>query len=416
MGGLRARGGRYAASLLIASLLATIGDARGQEPPAWSMITPSVEATGFVQELPIEVLLTKLFLELELGGRPRSVVFDTGSPSVLSKPLATELGLEIIDTIQAVDANGTPVNHEVAVLDELRLGELRVRNIPVIVADLSKAPIASCLFDAVLGSEILQVCNWQIDVVGRTLTCADRLEDLPFIDGSASVPLRVFGYPFSPMVDTEFQSGMTSVAMLDTGSPEYVALTMAELEDLERTGAVERSAMVRGFGSAGESLGGVGQDQEAFLLSLSRLWIGNLELVDVVARTREEAPSLIGASLFEHYVVTLAYPSKRAFFHQSSEAPLRRTTFGFGPDFSPQEVTASFVWDGSPADMAGIHPGDKLSRIGDADLTTISEQNRCELVRDVLGSLDDEAPLRVEFEHEGNVMQVELTRQHALQR
>ncbi len=407
---------RYAASLIVATLLTPVGGARGQEMPDWTRIAPSIEATGFVERLPIEVLQTKLFLELELGGRPRSVVFDTGSPSVLSKPLATELGLEIIDTIQTLDANGVPIDNEVAVLDELRLGGLSVRNIPVIIADLSKAPIASCLFDVVLGSNILQVCNWQIDVAGRALTCADRLEDLPFIDESASVPIRVFGYPYSPILDTEFHSGMTSTAMFDTGSPEYVALTHRELEDLERTGAIERGALVRGFGSAGESLGGMGQDREAFLLSLSRLWIGDLELVDVVARSQQEAPTLIGASLLEHYVVTLAYPHKRAFFYKNSEAPLRRSSFGFGPDFDAQAVTASFVWEESPAYGAGIHPGDRLMRIGDSDLTAITQQNRCPVIRDVLESLDDDAMLRVDFEHEGAATTVELTRQPTLQR
>ena len=406
----------YAASLVVATLLATTSGARGQETPDWTRITPSIEATGFVERLPIEVRQTKLFLELEIGGHPRSVVFDTGSPSLLSKPLATELGLETIATIRTVDANGTRVDSEVAVLDKLRLGSLSVRNLPVIVADLSNAPIASCLFDAVLGSNILQVCNWQIDVARRTLTCADRLEDLPFIDESASVPLREFGYPYSPILDIEFHNGMTSTAMFDTGSPEYVALTRRELEDLERTGAIERSAMIRGFGSAGESLGGMGRDQEAFLLSLSRLWIGELELVDVVARTQQETPTLIGASLLEHYLVTLAYPHKRAFFYKNSEAPLRRTGFGFGPDFDAQMVTASFVWDESPAYRAGIRPDDRLMRIGDSDLTAITQQNRCPVIHDVLESLDGDATLRVDFQHEGAATTVELTRQPTLQR
>ncbi len=378
-------------------------------------IVPSVEGTGFVERLPIEVLQTKLILELELGGQPRAVVFDTGSPSVLSKSLATELGLEIIDTIQSIDANGTQVDTEVAVLEELRLGELSVRNIPVFVADLSRAPIASCLFDAALGSEILQICNWQIDVAGRTLTCADRLEDLQFIDGSSSAPLRLFDYPHTPHLDTEFVNGMTSTAMFDTGTPEYVVLASPELDDLERTGAVERGAMVRGFGS-GESLGGMGQDQEAFLLRLSRLWIGELELIDVVARTRPEVPTLLGAGLLEHYVVTLAYPRKRAYFYKRSEAPLRRTSFGFGPDFESTPVTTSFVWDGSPAHRAGIRPGDRLTQIGNSDLTAITEQNRCPVVRDVLESLDGDGALRVGFEHEGAVRTVELTREPALRR
>jgi hypothetical protein len=414
----RFRGHRalYAASLILAALLATIDGAYSQESPEWSTLIPTVEATGFVERLPIKVLQTKLFLELELGSRARSVVFNTGSPSVLSKPLATELGLEIIDTIQSVDANGTPIEHGVALLDELRLGELSVRNVPVIVADLSRAPIANCLFDAVLGSEIFQICNWQIDVAGQTLTCADRLEDLTFIDGSVSAPLRVLGYPYSPMLDTEFQNGMTSTALFDTGSPEYVGLTLPEFEDLERSGEFELSAMARGFGSSGESLGGMGQDEEAFLLSLSRLWIGDLELVDVVARTREEGPSLIGASLLENYIVTLAYPSRRAYFYQYSEAPLQRTSFGFGPDFDTQTITASFVWEESPAYGAGIRPGDRLMHIGDSDLTAITEQNRCTVVRDVLESLDDDAPLRVDFEREGTATTVELRRQLVLQR
>ena len=140
----------------------------------------------------------------------------------------------------------------------------------------------------------------------------------------------------------------------------------------------------------------MGGNQEAFRLSLSRLWIGELELVDVVARTRQEAPTLIGAGLLEHYLVTLAYPLKRAFFYKYSEAPLQRTGFGFGPDFGAPEVTASIVWDESAASAAGIRPGDRLTRIGDSDLTTITGANRCSIVRNVLESLDADPTLRVD--------------------
>jgi len=55
-------------------------------------------------------------------------------------------------------------------------------------------------------------------------------------------------------------------------------------------------------------------------------------------------------------------------------------------------------------------------RIGDSDLTAITEQNRCTVVRDVLESLDDDAPLRVDFEREGTATTVELRRQLVLQR
>src|SRR5690606_1999102 len=123
-------------------------------------------------DVPLEVLAGKLFVEVDLGGKPRRFVFDTGSPSMLSSLPAEELGMQSIDHRQGRDAHGAVIDTAIMQAD-IGLGDTLFRKVPVFVADFP--PSAACLFDGVLGSELLPLCAWQIDLPEARLRChADR--------------------------------------------------------------------------------------------------------------------------------------------------------------------------------------------------------------------------------------------------
>ena len=355
--------------------------------PAWVSEGPRVDRPSFSVDVPVDVLASMVLIDVEVGGKPRRFVFDTGSPSMMDAALADELGLEAIDRRQGHDAHGAVVDTRIVQAD-FDVGGVTFRKVPVFVAALPHT--ARCLFDGVLGSELLPLCAWQIDVQDRRLRCNPDVSQLAHVAGAAKLPLHDFGYPHAPILDVAFARNATSKALFDTGSPEYFAISPQDFEGARRNEGVERT--IHGHGSIGGSAGGVAPDKDQLSVVLSSLSVGELALGAVRAPLREVSPSLVGASLLQHFVVTLDQRHAAAYFDRYRDGPFDRGSFGFGLAFE-DGVRVSLVWDGSPAHQAGLRVGERLRSINGTETSSscegirramraVSESDRIVLERD----------------------------------
>tara|TARA_R110001599_G_C12267242_1_gene660985 strand:+ start:5610 stop:6080 length:471 start_codon:yes stop_codon:yes gene_type:complete len=145
-------------------------------------------------ELPLEILAKKLYVEIEIRGKPRRFVFDTGSPSMMTAALAEELGLEVVDTREGKNSHGTIIKSDIVQTD-IKLGGVVFKKVPMFAANFSATEMAQCLIgDGVLGSEILPLCAWQIDLSESVLRCNSDLRKLDHITSETKQRLYDFGY------------------------------------------------------------------------------------------------------------------------------------------------------------------------------------------------------------------------------
>lgn len=344
-------------SVLITLLLSTTQVSAQPGPPAWLKEGPRVDNEEFAFELPLQVIAGKLLVEIELGGKPRRFVFDTGSPSMMGKQLADELGLQTIDRRQGRDAHGTVVDTEI-VQGDLRLGEVEIRKVPIFVTEFPQA--ARCLFDGVLGSELLPLCAWQIDLPNAALRCDTDLQRLSHVQSAHRLQLHDFGYPHAPILDIQLARKASSKAMFDTGASDYFVISPPDLEGAQRNKGV--SGVVQGSGSLGTSAGGAAPDRPQQRVQLKSFGLGALDLGRIEAPLRESAPSLLGAALLEHFVITLDARSKSAYFDRYRDGPHVRAGFGFQLGFEPSPHV-SLVWDDSPAARAGLQVGQPIEAV-----------------------------------------------------
>lgn len=328
-----------------------------EQTPKWLEDGPYIEGHEISVELPLEVLANMLFVEVQLGGTSRRFLLDTGSVSMMDTDLAQELGLEIVDRRQSQDSHGAIIETDV-VQAELTLGAMTIHKVPVFVADFPKT--AKCLFDGVLGSEVLPLCAWQIDLPDSMLRCNSNINELDHVEGAKQQPLYNFGYPHAPILDIGLANDATSKALFDTGSPEYLAISPPDLDGARRNKGI--GPTVAGHGSLGGSLGGLAPEKDQLRVRLNALAIGAMRLGAVDAVLRETPPSLIGAPILEHFVVTLDTRAKSAWFDAYRDGPFMRPSYGLALAFE-EGVSVSLVWDDSPAAAAGLRVGHKLTSI-----------------------------------------------------
>ena len=114
--------------------------------------------------------------EAHVNDRPARLLLDTGaSHTVLATPSAERLGLRT--TPSAERAHGVGASHhatETAVLDELRLGAVRLRDVTVWTFDLSHvnhalAARGGAAVDGALGGDVLRPAEAVIDYARATL-------------------------------------------------------------------------------------------------------------------------------------------------------------------------------------------------------------------------------------------------------
>lgn len=359
-------------------------------PPQWVTEGPYVDARTFSLELPIELLASKIVVQIEVGDKPRHFVFDTGSPSIISASLAADLGLAVVDKQKGRDAHGAVVESDIVQAD-LVLGRVTFQKVPMFVADFSSSDAARCLIgDGVLGSEILPLCAWQIDLPNSMLRCNSRAKELDHVKGATKQRLYDFGYPHMPILDVRFADEAKSKAMFDTGSPEYFAISPADFEGAKQAGGI--GGTLSGFGSPGASLGGQAASAKQLQGELKTLSVGRVDLGPVFAVLRELSPSVIGAAILQHFVVTLDAASESAYFDQYREGPFAQESFGFSLAFDAG-ISIALVWDDSPASEAGLRAGQAVTAINGAP-TTFS----CDGIKSVLRAMSAET---IELEWEG---------------
>lgn len=328
--------------------------------PQWISDGPFIEERLASFEVPLKFFASKLYVEIEIGGKLRRFVVDTGSPSMVDTALAKDLELDVVGTSKGKDAHGVVVKSDV-VQTTIKLGGVSFHKVPMFLATFSASEAAKFLIgDGVLGSEVLALGAWQIDVKNSVLRFNTEVSRLPFIKNSKQSRLYDFGYPHAPIFDVQFAKKARSKAMFDTGSPTYFAISPDDFEGAKRGGGIGR--ILSGYGSSGSSLGGQAPNSDQLQAELKTLFLGEIALGRVGAIRRESSPSLIGAKLLEHFVVTFDSKSGVAYFTKYNDGPLADSSFGFSLAFN-EGISVALVWDKSAAAMAGLCPGMALTSI-----------------------------------------------------
>ena len=322
-----------------------------------------IERTAPVSGVPFQTRVRKFYLDASVNGETHEFIFDTGSPTVLSRQLADALGLEIVGRNTGRDANGTPVTMDFAIIDRLTLGDVTFTRVPVLIHDFSGLATGACLIDGgVIGSEILPGSAWRIDAAAGRLEIAESAAALAPLETVLSAPLHDFGYPHAPVLDYALGE-IADKALFDTGSEEEVVLFHEVADSRPARAHVVRGSVVTGQGSDGEGAGGRSENRELVRFSLEDLRIGEMSPGPVRATTRTVPPSLVGAGMTDRFIVTLDYPGA-AFTLSPRDVPApERVEPGFALAFAGEGVEVVQLFQGSPADEAGLRLGDRVTAI-----------------------------------------------------
>ncbi len=323
--------------------------------------------------VPVELTGDAIFVPTLVNGEPVWMILDTGATmSVLSTPVAEELGLVTAGTGAGVGAGGLG---EVGILqaESLAIGGLTFEGPTLASVDLSGyGRHFGREWGGILGYELFARTVVEMDYAESALTIYDPESYAPPepVPGSIEIlPLRVDAG--IPALEAEFD-GVRGFFALDLGNLNYTTVYRPAVEEygLQERYPDWRPQLVSGFGGAnihrlvklgGLRLGSVDVPEPLAVLS------GETE--GALARSRELGN--IGQDVLRRFRrVTLDYPHGRLILEVGPD--------GLGEGVPPNRLgftTAGgevvVVWEDSPAERAGLLEGDVVLALDGVPLETL---------------------------------------------
>ncbi|MDE1466804.1 retropepsin-like aspartic protease [Aurantiacibacter sp. D1-12] len=368
-------------SIVVLVVPALAGSAFAQDADLATLLQAPVEIERAEDTtvIPVERRFGKLHVTAAVNGVERSFLFDTGSPTVISRELADELGLETVATNRGRDANGTVVEMEFAVAETITLGGVTFHDVPVLIYDFSQTPMGDCVFDGGhIGSEIFPNSIWQFDMVANELRISAPQNTPSYTpSGRFSARLLDAGYPHAPIVEYRIGS-VADRALFDTGSGAGISLFDDLLENPDVARGVDAGSLREGRGSMGTSAGGEGAETALLRFDFDALELGGDRLTGVPGENRAIPPTLLGTALLDRYRVTLNYPAGYAIFDPLPNPRNTRPHPGFGISFREDVAVVSQLFNGSAAESAGVRLGDQVLAIDSFEFGGRDAAGRCE--------------------------------------
>ncbi len=370
--------------LLLASMLgamaAPVSAQQGEDVRALMAAPIAIEREQPVEVIPLTLRMGKLELAATLEGSESRFIFDTGSPSMVSRRLAEELGLQIIGANTGTDANGRAVTTGIAVVERLQIGGTTFRQVPVLVFDFTQVDPRGCLFDGgVIGSEIFPGSAWQIDTETMELRIAEDAASLGVDGGEAIVAtLEDFGYPHAPVFSYSLGT-LQDRGLFDTGSSDVLTLFREVLGNEDVAAAVRDGSMRQGRGSEGTSAGGAGEETDLARFEIAGFALGDSDLGTLAATTRGVPPTLLGLGMLDTFRATLDYPGGRLVLTPRETAAITPAHPGFALGETADGVRVMQLFAGSPAAEAVLQLGDEVVAIDGREL--VADPASCDTMR-----------------------------------
>lgn len=315
-----------------------------------------------------------IFVEAKINNQPKKYhfVFDTGGLTAISEKLANELDLPPTCATQIADPEGGNQTSRFVELQQLQVGKNSVENLKALTLDLSFYEQRTGLkIDGILGNNFLRFFALSLDY---------QQHELIFFSPKGYTPPAgsFFKYKFdqslthslAPMVICKVDS-FFATGIIDTGARGMISLPLGILKHLNYP--LDSASSIK---SKGEMMNGAfSANTESYLLQAKSFSMDALKIQNLVASTNHSDVLILGNEFLSRFKTILNYPRKTMFLYPKSHFNHCHNEFSSGLALQKQtdgNFTVVGIWQGSPADSAGIAPGDQVIQINQKDAKNIS--------------------------------------------
>ncbi|SMD15399.1 aspartyl protease family protein [Pedobacter nyackensis] len=365
--------------------------------------------------IPFQYQNNMIIVKVDIKGRPRNFFFDTGAPTLVSKELQQEMNL-VLDSGKAVtDASSKTTEMKGAKLSSLKIGNLKLHNVPVTVFDMHRTiPQLACLnIEGFLGLDVFKQNIVQIDLQNKRLIISGSSAGLKPDErfGNKMIVLKAQN---SVLVELKFGKVFIENALFDTGmTGGLYSIANQTYKYVNQATPLDPYIVARGYGAASKVASGTEAESEKIKLKFEELSIGQAIIKHPIVNTGNHPYSLLGVQLLKYGKVTLDFINERFYFEplvQNAVALIGKTA-GFDLKIEGNDFFVGIVWKNSVAEKAGVKTGYKIIEYGSKKVENLTQEGVCKvLLGDTKdGRIKEKKTLRLKFlDDKGKVRLVSL--------
>lgn len=366
-----------------------------------------LDKKGYFAEVDILFRRGMILVPVQINDRPETYhfLFDTSATfNVISPAMARTLAVvpEVSDTI--VDSSQKKGKTDFVTLDRITLGGVPFEGTGAGIFDLNRIPslpsLACYAADGVIGMNLMRLAPyWHIDYARRKLILTDQEDRLPRLSHVLILPFKQ-NIQRIPEITLEWD-GLRLPFKVDLGSTSGFRAPMEYWEKIRgRRKAIPSVAVY------GELLGGAMgvKSSQGRTAVLPAVQCGDYQTPALLLAFYPEALASVGNDFFCRFAVTFDWRKNEIHLTpQTPEAPAELETFGFGFSFKAEErcLYVSYLYEGSPAEEAGVKIGDRILRINDLNLDSVTTDDYCRFFLDPNLLFGQEKTLSLQVENGG---------------
>lgn len=356
----------------------------------------------FNEKINTEVKLGLHIVPVTINNKTYRFLFDTGAPTSISKELQKQLQYKVVDKGRMTDSDKNQFKVSYVRVDSLDVGEVTFTKVKAFVGDFTANPTLACLkLDGIIGSNMMRICNWEIDYQAETI----RLSNKPFLmnetDGLA-VNFRTDDQ-YKLLVDLKMGRAKVSNLKIDYGNNSSISVPLKVFKVLADEKILSKSFKEEGFSQSG--IVGKPLPMTRYHGYLDSLQIGNLLSQDLVIKTGKSG--LIGHDFLSRYIVAINWNEKKLRFKAHDSWEDSRLTFGYSIGVNSKGETKIFgVIEDSEAEMKNLKTGMRVLRIDSINFT--GEGNFCDFID--YRELNKDRMYMELLDEEGKILKATLSR------
>jgi Aspartyl protease len=359
----------------------------------------------YYEEIPYEVIKGKIIIPVEINGKSRKFLLDTGAPTQLSKALTIELNPQVLASdIKLIDGYHNEVKSNILMINSLKLGSIEFDSIPA----LSFMPdFLKCWgVEGIIGSNLIRNAIVQFNAVEKKIILTDDDKKLSPMRDSGTPILANVNPESSPYIVVQLGDHANEEILFDTGEESFYVMTSGAMDRLRHLHVFE--ILSAGYGSNAFGEAGAEKRADKYRIRVNALRVNGAVFTNVMTesiRNSANNGNRMGSKLLEYGKVTLDYRHAKFHFEPFKDTiDLNEKKWPLSPTIANGQLLVGIVW-GAFSKQAS--PGEQILAIDGTSYETIDP---CVIMTSTRLITNDKAVITLK-DKKGNVRRLEIMKE-----
>jgi len=259
---------------------------------------------------PFEIKNGFIIIPVEIKSKKYNFLLDTGSPNLVSKELAENLNLKVIDSANASDVYNEKIQNQYARLESVRIGNIEFTGTTALINNFNDVTVWSSLnIDGFIGANLMQHAIWDIDFKNQQITITDKESKLDIPEDLIENKLFI-GVAGVPAIACKLNEKKVWNFTVDLGYNGGIVVPFSEFKKQTENGKIldfKKSDTKGVTGIYGEQ----NTTRESYIGIIDEIEFGNSTLENVQVYSEQYLEKRFGADFFKNYRVILNWDIKR---------------------------------------------------------------------------------------------------------